>query len=455
MSDKKRETFSSGIGVFFATLGSAVGLGNIWKFPYLTGANGGAAFLIIYLLCVIFVGMPIMIAEFYIGRKTRKNIVGAVNQLSPNKAWGGIGILGMLSGYLILFFYTTVAGWVYSYIFKAMKGEFAKANIDGAKSAFSVAIKGPVSPIVWQLVVIIIICTILILGVKKGIERVTKSLMPVLLILVFICMVRALTLPGASQGISFLFKPDFGAVSPKIILIALGLAFFKLSVGMGTMTTYGSYFTEDNNMIATALRVTLADTLVSIMAGLAIFPAVFSFGMEPAQGPSLLFVTVPLVFSKIPLGNVLLIIFFVLTAIAATTASISIMEVPIAYFTEEKKISRNKAVIINGIIIAVVGILATLSASEGSALAGTKIFGKTFFDLFDYISSNIFMPIGGLLIAIFIGYFNSKKNVADELSNGGVLANNGIINLFRIIIRYATPILVLIVFLNSIGIIKL
>lgn len=455
MSDKKRETFSSGIGVFFATLGSAVGLGNIWKFPYLTGANGGAAFLIIYLLCVIFVGMPIMIAEFYIGRKTRKNIVGAVNQLSPNKAWGGIGILGMLSGYLILFFYTTVAGWVYSYIFKAMKGEFGKANIDGAKSAFSVAIKGPVSPIVWQLVVIIIICTILILGVKKGIERVTKSLMPVLLILVFICMVRALTLPGASQGISFLFKPDFGAVSPKIILIALGLAFFKLSVGMGTMTTYGSYFTEDNNMIATALRVTLADTLVSIMAGLAIFPAVFSFGMEPAQGPSLLFVTVPLVFSKIPLGNVLLTIFFVLTAIAATTASISIMEVPIAYFTEEKKISRNKAVIINGIIIAVVGILATLSASEGSALAGTKIFGKTFFDLFDYISSNIFMPIGGLLIAIFIGYFNSKKNVVDELSNGGVLANNGIINLFRIIIRYATPILVLIVFLNSIGIIKL
>lgn len=455
MNEKKRETFSSGIGVFFATLGSAVGLGNIWKFPYLTGANGGAAFLLTYLVCVIFVGMPVMIAEFYMGRKTRRNIMGAVDKLSVNKNWRGIGLLGIMSGYLVLFFYTAVAGWVYSYVIKAIRGDFTGVTADAAAKTFGSAVEGPVSPVIWQLAVIVVICTILIMGVKNGIERVTKSLMPVLLVLIFICMIRALTLPGALQGVSFLFKPDFSLISSKVILMALGLAFFKLSVGMGTMTTYGSYFTEDNNMLSTCLRVTLADTLVSIMAGLAIFPAVFSFGMKPEQGPGVLFKMIPLVFSKIPFGSVLMVAFFILASIAATTASISMMEVPIAYFTEEKKIPRTKAVIINGLVIAIIGVLAALSAGETSILAGTKIFGKTFFDLFDYLSSNIFMPLGGLLIAIFVGYFNSRENIINELSNGGTLKNKRIITLFMMIIRYFTPVLLIIVFLYSIGIIKL
>lgn len=453
MENQKRETFSTGLGVFFATLGSAVGLGNIWRFPYLTGANGGAAFLLTYLLCVIFVGVPIMISEFYIGRKTRKNIVGAVRQLSKAKAWSSIGIFGIMSAYLVMFFYSAVGGWVYSYVAKAIRGEFKSITPETAGAIFDSTLQGPMSPIVWQVIVISVVCIILIFGVQKGIEKVTKRLMPLLLTLILICALRSITLPGAAEGIRFLFKPNFSLITPQVILVALGLAFFKLSVGMGTMATYGSYFTRDNNMIGTSFKVAVSDTLVSILAGIAIFPAVFSYGMEPGVGPGLLFMTIPLVFSKIPLGGILLIIFFILASIAATTAMISMMEVPIAFFVEEKKMSRTRAVLINGTIIAVIGLLATLSVGEHSLLANTKIFRKTFFDLFDYLASNILMPLGGLLIAIFVGYFNHKKDVIQELSNEGRISNKVLISFFTFIIRYITPVLVFIVSLYSLGII--
>lgn len=455
MENRKRETFSTGLGVFFATLGSAVGLGNIWRFPYLTGANGGAAFLLTYLLCVIFVGVPVMISEFYIGRRTRKNIIGALGELSPAKGWKSIGMFGILAAYLVMFFYSSVAGWVYSYVIKAITGELSSINTEVADAAFAATLKGPMQPIIWQFIVVFVVCAVIILGVQKGIEKVTKRLMPALLILVLLCAARAVTLPGAAEGLRFLFKPNFSLITPQVVLVALGLAFFKLSVGMGTMATYGSYFTKDNNMIATAFKVAISDTMVSILAGIAIFPAVFSYGMEPGAGPGLLFTTIPLVFSKMPLGNVLLVAFFILASIAATTAMISMMEVPIAYLVEERKMSRKKAVIMNGIIIAVLGILASLSAGESSVLANVKIFGKTFFDLFDYLSSNILMPIGGLLIAVFVGYFNKSGEIHQELSNEGKVLNGGIVSIFIFIIKYITPILVFIVSLYSIGVIKL
>jgi NSS family neurotransmitter:Na+ symporter len=454
MKDQKRETFSTGLGVFFATLGSAVGLGNIWKFPYLTGANGGAAFLMTYLICVIFIGVPIMIAEFYIGRKTRKNIIGAVSKLSTAGGWKSIGIFGIIAAYLVMFFYSAVAGWVYSYVMRAIKGDFNIISSETAIETFNATVKGPMPPIVWQIIVILVVCLVIVLGVQKGIEKVTKRLMPVLLILILLCAIRAITLPGAGEGIKFLFTPNFKLITPEVILVALGLAFFKLSVGMGTMATYGSYFTENNNMIGTAFKVAASDTLVSILAGLAIFPAVFSYGMEPGSGPGLLFMTIPLVFSKIPFGGFLLVAFFLLASIAATTAMISMMEVPIAYYVEEKGMTRTKAVFINGAVIAIIGVLATLSAGEGSALVNVKLFGKTFFDTFDYLSSNILMPLGGLLIAIFVGYFNSRKNIEEELSNKGTLQNKVYISIFIFIIRYITPVLVLIVSLYSIGVIK-
>lgn len=453
MKNEKRETFSSGLAIFFATLGSAVGLGNIWKFPYMIGANGGGAFLLVYFLCVIFVGLPVMVSEFYIGRKTKKNVVGAMEQLKPNSMWKSIGISGVTTAYLIMFFYSCVSGWVYSYVFKSIRGDFSSVTAEGAETMFVNTVVGTFPPIIWQVIVLTVVSVILLMGVKSGIEKVTKTLMPVLFLLIIICDIRAITLPGAYEGFKFLFNVDFGMLTKQGVLMALGLAFFKLSLGMGTMVTYGSYFTNDNNLIKTSIRVALSDTLISILAGIAIFPAVFSFNMKPGAGPGLLFMTIPLVFSKIPFGRILLILFFILTAIAATTAMMSIVEVLVAYFTEEKGFSRKKAVIFNAVIIALVGVLASLSADSSSVLGNVKIFNKGFFDLFDFISSNILMPIGGLLIVLFLGYFTKKEDIDYELSNKGTLKIKWVIDSYYFILRYVSPLLLIIVFLSSIGII--
>lgn len=452
---KQREGFSSSLAVFFATLGSAVGLGNIWKFPYLVGENGGGAFLLVYLACIVFVGIPVMVSEFYIGRKTHKNAVGALKELSPGTSWKYIGTMGVLASYFIMFFYSCVAGWVYFYLFKALRGDFADITMATAKAQFASVLIGPLSPIIWQVIVMGVVAAILAAGVKQGIERITKTLMPLLFVLIIICDIRALTLPGAAAGMEFLFHIDFSQLSAAAILTALGLAFFKLSLGMGTMTTYGSYFTDDNKIFNTAAKVALSDTLVSLLAGIAIFPTVFSFGMEPGAGPGLLFMTIPLVFSQMPFGNVLLVAFFFLTSIAATTAMLSLVEVPTAYMAEEKGISRKKAVVINALLIAIIGVLATLSADKGSLLGSYTILGRGFFDWFDYLSSNIMLPVGGLLIALFAGHVIKKEDLKHELSNHGVLKIDALIDVYYFIIKYVTPALLLIVFLNSVGIIKI
>ncbi|MDU4961194.1 MAG: sodium-dependent transporter [Sporomusaceae bacterium] len=453
MQGKPRETFSSGLAVFLATLGSAVGLGNIWKFPYLTGENGGGAFLLVYVLCILLVGIPVMACEFYAGRRTRKNAFGAYQEIKPGPVWKHIGTLGVGSAYFIMFFYSCVAGWVYYYLFKALKGDFIGVTLETAKAEFGATVLGPYAPIVWQFVVLSVVCAILAAGVKKGIEKMTKTLMPLLFLLILICDLRAITLPGAAQGLAFLFHVDFSKLTAPVILTALGLAFFKLSLGMGTMTTYASYFTHDNNMLRTAAKVAVADTLVSLLAGIAIFPTVFSFGMEAAAGPGLLFMTIPLVFSQMPLGNLLLIAFFFLTSIAATTAMLSLVEVPVAYFVEEKGYSRKRAAIVNGCIIFAFGILASLSADKASLLGHVTVGGRGFFDWFDYLSSNIMLPLGGLLIAVLIGYSVNRDQLRKEFSNDGQLRQDGLISCFIFIIRYITPALLIIVFLNSIGII--
>lgn len=454
MEPKKREGFSSGLAVFFATLGSAVGLGNIWKFPYLTGEYGGGAFLLIYLLCILFVGLPVMLGEFYIGRKARKNAIGALKQLKPGSAWKHIGTMGVAASYLIMFFYSCVAGWVYFYLFKALKGDFAGITMETAKSQFGDVILGPLSPILWQVIVMTVVAVILAAGVKRGIEKITKTLMPLLFILIIACDIRALTLPGASAGMNFLFQVDFTKLSAVAILTALGLAFFKLSLGMGTMMTYGSYFTDDNNLFATGAKVAFSDTAVSLLAGIAIFPTVFSFGMEPGAGPGLLFMTIPLVFSQMPLGNILLVAFFFLTSIAATTAMLSLVEVPVAYFSEEWGLSRKKSAISSAVFIAVIGVLATLSADKGSILGSYTFLGRGFFDWFDYISSNILLPVGGLLISLLIGYCIKREDLEMEFSNHGTLNISRIMPMFYFIIRYVTPLLLVVVFLNAIGILK-
>lgn len=450
---KKREGFSTTLGVLAATLGSAVGLGNIWKFPSMTGQNGGAAFVLVYLVCVLLIGLPVMLSEFIIGRRANANNVGAFKKLEPSrrKPWYLTGVIGVASAFLIMFFYTDVAGWVYSYAFKALTGMFAKTSATQTADIFSKYVGGVAGPLAWQWIVLAVISVIIIAGVTKGIERMTKTLLPILFVLLLVCDVRALTLPGAAAGVRYLFRPDFAKITAPVVLAALGLAFFKLSVGMGTMTTYGSYIGKGENLPRNAMKVALADTLVSLLAGLAIFPAVFAFGFKPDAGPSLLFITIPAVFQTMPFGQVFLTMFFVLAAIAATGAMISLLEVPVAFLTEEKGWSRTMATIASSGSMGVVGVLATLSTS---VLAKTMVFGKTFFDLFDFVSSNIFLPVGGILICLFVGWKLGPAVIKDEASNGGAIHNAILLKAFTLLVRYIAPVAILLVLLNGLGIIK-
>ena len=433
-----------------ATLGSAVGLGNIWKFPYLTGMNGGAAFIIIYLLCTLLVGLPVMITELIIGRTARADAVTSLQKLAPGTPWWLIGAAGVLSAFLILGFYTEVAGWVFAYIFKAARGMLSSTQPLVTSKVFGNMVSNPVECLVWQWIVLAFISVIIIAGVSKGIERMTKRLMPLLFALLLIVCVRSLTLPGAARGLTFLFKPDFSKVTGTTILTAMGLSFFKLSVGMGTMTTYGSYFREEQNIPATATKVMLADVLVSILAGLAIFPAVYAFGFEPDAGPKLLFITIPAVFTSMPFGQVFMVLFFILAAIAATGAMLSLLEVPVAFLNERLGWSRSISTILTAISLALVGSTAALS---NSTLAEFKIMGKTMFDLFDFLSSNVLLPLGGLFLCLFIGWQFGFKNTVASATNHGALHNEAIVTLFFWIVRLVTPISVLIVLLNGLGII--
>jgi NSS family neurotransmitter:Na+ symporter len=445
-----RDGFATRLGVITATLGSAVGLGNIWKFPYLTGANGGAAFVIIYLACTLLVGLPVMISELVIGRKTRANAITAFQKLAPRQVWWLVGAAGVLSAFLILAFYTEVAAWVFAYVLKAIGGGILSTSPEVTSAAFGGLVSSPIQSLVWQWVVLAWVSIIIIAGVSKGIEAMTKRLLPLLFILLIIVGIRSLTLPGAGEGLAFLLKPDFSKVTGATVLVAMGLSFFKLSVGMGTMITYGSYFRDDQNIPGTATRVMLADLLVSMLAGIAIFPAVFAFGFQPEAGPSLLFITIPAVFSSMPLGNVFMVIFFILTAIAATGAMLSLFEVPVAYLNERLGWSRLKATLVTAIALAVIGSTAALS---NSLLAEFKLFGMTMFDLFDYLTSNILLPVGGLFICIFVGWKWGFKELKQALSNEGKLENGGIVRAFFATAKIITPVLVFIVLLSGLGVI--
>ena len=467
-SQSKRDGFSTTLAALMVALGSAVGLGNIWKFPYMTGTGGGGAFLVIYLFFVFVVALPVMISEFVIGRRSRLNAVGAFRKLdkNPKTPWAGIGFMGALSSYLIMFFYSSVAGWVYFYTYKAAVGAFSGVTAESAGAMFGSAIgagaagssffsAAVLSPVFWQFLVLAVIGTIISLGVSSGIEKAIRVMMPALFVLLIICVIRALTLPGAADGLKFLFHVDFSQITPPIILAAMGLAFFKLSLGMGTMITYGSYFTDSSDLSTAPLKIAVADICVSMLAGLAIFPTVFSFGLEPGAGPGLLFVTIPLVFSQMPFGQVLLFAFFLLTAFAANGAMLSLVEVPTLWMSEEFNMPRKKAALINCVLIGFIGILASCSADGTSFFGGIKVMGRGFFDLFDFLSSNILMPLGGLLITIYTGYIMKADDFKDELTNHGALSNDGKVALIRMLCRYVTPLLVALIFLNSVGIFQL
>ncbi|GAB6179757.1 sodium-dependent transporter [Desulfotomaculum defluvii] len=447
-----REGFGTTLGVIAATLGSAVGLGNIWKFPYIAGENGGAAFILIYLACVCFIGLPVMISEFIIGRRANATSVGAFKKLTPGTPWFLTGLSGVICAFFIMFYYTSVAGWVFAYIFKALNGNIVTGDPKIAEQIFSGFITSVWPPLIWQWIVLFVTGAIILAGVKNGIERITKTLLPILFILLIICVVRALTLPGAAEGIVFLFRPDFSKITEVTILAAMGLAFFKLSVGLGVMTTYGSYIGKSENLIGTGIKVVLADTLVSVLAGMAIFPAVFAFGFSPAMGPSLLFITIPMVFNSMPFGQLFLIVFFVLASIAAMGAMISLYNSPVAYLTEERGWSRITATIFTGLLMATVGGTATLS---NSLLADVKIFNMNLFNFYGYLTDNLMMPITGLFIAIFAGWKLTRRAVFDEVTNSGSLNNRSTISFYLSAIRYVSPIAIVIIILNGLGFIKI
>ncbi|MGL5101804.1 MAG: sodium-dependent transporter [Plesiomonas sp.] len=447
---KKRDGFTSSFGVIAATLGSAVGLGNIWKFPYLTGANGGAGFLLVYLLATLLIGLPVMIAELTLGRKAKADAITTFTSLAPHGfPWWLIGLFGVTCAFLIMGFYSEVSAWVFAYIFKSLDGSLLSSDPETTGQAFAALISNPWQSLLWQWLVLAMIGGVLIIGVSKGIEAVTKKLMPVLFVLLILIGLRSLTLPGAAEGLSFLFKPDFSKIDSAVILTAMGLAFFKLSIGMGTMLTYGSYFRDDQNIPTTAVRVMAADLFVSMLAGIAIFPAVFSFGFTPSAGPALLFITIPAVFSQMPFGHLLMVVFFVLSAIAATGAMLSILEVPVSVLSERFKISRVKSVIINVLLLALIGSTCALS---NSVLADFKIAGLNMFDLFDELSSKVLMPAGGILLCLFVGWVWGKQNLQQALSNQGTLHNQTLVNGLFFIVRFVSPPLILLVMLKGLNI---
>jgi neurotransmitter:Na+ symporter, NSS family len=443
----QRDSFTSKLGIIAAVAGSAVGLGNIWKFPYITGVYGGGAFVLVYLLCIAIIGLPIVLSEFIIGRKAQRNAIGSFRKLAPGTPWFVPGVMGLVAAFMILAFYGVVAGWTLEYLFKAVTNSFVGKNPADLEGMFGGFISQLAKPIFWQIIFMGLTCWIVLAGIKGGIEKASKLLMPVLLVIILILDIRAVTLPGAGEGLAFLFKPDFSKLSAEGMLSALGHAFFSLSLGMGTLITYSSYMSKKENLATTAVQVTIADTGIALLAGIAIFPAVFAFGIEPGAGPGLVFITLPNVFQQMPGGYFFCLLFFLLLAVAALTSSISILEVVVAYFVEELKLARRSATIMATVAITIMGIPCSLSMG---VMSKVQFMGKTFFDWLDFIASNILLPLGGLLIVAFVGWYLGREKTESEVTNEGEM-KAGYLPLFMFIAKFVAPVVIAIVFLHGLG----
>lgn len=450
MTHTKRATFGSKIGVILATVGCAVGLGNIWRFPYMLGENGGAAFLLVYISCILFLGIPVMITEFFIGRYSRKNAAGAFKVMAPGTKWSVIGYNGVAAAFLILGYYAVVSGWTLEYIVQAFSGSLEGKNATDFADEFTAFSTGVFRPILWTVVFIALTHIIIVSGVKEGIERASKVMMPMLFLILIALCVRSITLPGASEGLTFLFNPDFSKIDSSVVLSAMGQAFFSLSIGMGCLITYASYFGKQTNLQTTALQVTILDTLVAVLAGVMIFPAVFSFGIEPTTGPELVFITLPNVFEQLPFGNIWSFVFFVLLALAALTSTISLHEVSTAYVHEEYHVSRKKAAIIVSVGVTIVGILCSLSMG---LLKSYTLFGLNFFNLLDFVTAKIMLPLGGMMICIFTAKRVDKLLLKEEVTNHGTIRFY-FFSTYVFFVKYIAPIGIGLIFFNELGLLK-
>ena len=445
-----RKNFTSKLGVVLAAAGSAVGLGNVWRFPTEVGNNGGAAFILIYLICVLAVGVPVMMSEFLIGRHTHANTITAFSKLAPGKWWRIQGVSGVFVAFLILSYYTVISGWTLYYLVQSLKGGLLESQ--DYLAYFSSFVSDPYMPVIYAAVFMLMTHLVIARGVQSGIERFSKIMMPLLLLIICVLVVCSFGMPGAGTGLRFLLKPDFSKVTASVVLSAMGQAFFSLSLAMGCLCTYASYFTSDTKLVKTAFSVCSIDTFVAVLSGFIIFPAVFSVeGVNPDEGPGLVFVTLPYVFNmafhqSVPLlGYLFSGLFYLLLLLAALTSAMSLHESVTAYVIESLRLPRKKASAWVSVCCMALGVLCSLSFG---VLSDVTVCGLTIFDLFDFCASKIIMPAGGLIICLFTGWYLDRKLVYNELTNEGIVP----FRLFRVyvfLIRYVVPVAIALIFINE------
>ena len=445
MADGK---FQSIFGSVLALAGSAVGLGNIWRFPYMVGEYGGAAFILVYIMCMLLVSMPIMLSEFIVGRRSRCGAFDAVGKLCPEGAWKHYGILAVLIPFSTLCYYIVIGGWTLGYLVKSLVGEFAAgADPVGIENAFGAFVSSPWLPLVCMAAFMLLTFGVIIMGVEKGIEKCSKVMMPMLFVIMVVIAVRTVTLPGASDGVAYLFKPDFSKITPEVFLRAMGQAFYSLSIGMGIMITYSSYLPQKTSLVKSAASTICADFVFALIAAVAIIPALFAFNMPTGQGTGLLFKTLPIVFTKMPMGSLVAVIFFVAVLLAALTSSMSLFEVPVGWLIESRGMSRRKACVTVFVAVMAVGRVCALSFGP---LAHIRLGRLSIFDAFDYTIGNYLMPFCGLVLVLFVGWKMKREDKMQEIFGDRLTPRRrAAYRVLEFLIRYVAPLAVVSIFLSG------
>ena len=444
-----RDSFGSRFGALVAMAGSAVGLGNLWRFPYLVGENGGAAFIIIYTALSFLICLPIFISEFVVGRRSQKNAFAAFRDLSNGSAWRWVGLLTIIVPLIVLSYYSVIGGWSIDYLLKSLTFSFTGGESQGAMNTmFGDFVSSTWGPLIAHTGFLLVTTLIVVVGIKDGIEKFSKVMMPLLFVIVIGIAIYSVSLPGAKAGLDYLFNPDFSKINAKTIAAALGQAFFSLSLGFGTIMTYASYVSKKENIMTQSTATAVSDLMFALIAGIAIMPAVFAFGISPQAGPGLVFETLPYVFGQMPAGGLVAILFFTALLVAALTSSISMLEVAVAYLVEEKNFTRVKACILLFVLCWVVGAVCSLSFGP---LSDVKIGDGNLFDFFDNLSSNILMTLGSLFTVLFVGWRLKKTDVYDEFTNGGTLSRNAkIFGVLWFLMRYVCPLAIILIFITGI-----
>lgn len=453
MTQFERANFGSKLGIILATAGSSVGLGNVWRFPYMAGEHGGAAFILLYIGCVLILGIPCMVSEFIIGRHAASNTARAYRSLSQGTPWMLVGYLGVLTGFLITGYYAVVSGWCFQYVYASLLGHL-NGSPEFFTSYFDAFEKDPFKPVFWTVIFLLVTHFVIVRGVRGGIEKASKLLMPILFILLLVLVVSSCMLPDAMKGVNFLFKPDFSEVNADVFLGALGQAFYSLSIGMGCLCTYASYFNRQTNLMKSAVQISVIDSVVAVLAGLMIFPAAFSVGISPDSGPSLVFITLPNVFTRafagMPLlGYIVALGFYALLALAALTSLISLHEVSTAFVQEELRTTRKRAATLITVVCSVIGAVCSLSLGKWDFV---QVFGKSLFDFLDFFTGQIMLPVGGFLTCLFVGWYLPHKIVRDEFTNYGTLRGR-LFHTYLFCMKYVCPVCILLIFLHQFGLI--